>query len=265
VEKPLSGLLIDILSKSYNKEEVNRMEVNPTRYFNLTYITIDSVFCLVLLSLLFIKKKRICAYWSLAGGVLYFLVDFGYFYLLSGSRRIFIDGTEQGITGTALVLLWMSLSYGLTNFAYIWLCLDEDGSLKEWLTLIIGWWLVAPVIAAAGGERNIETTRTTNQYHWIMAVILAIGYFYLIVRNLTFKNKEKADILKLNLIGISVQFCWEAALLINRIRPAEADSLLTLFVDSLIETNLGMPYIWFIHTWVTRRWNEDTSKKEASL
>jgi hypothetical protein len=34
----------------------------------------------------------------------------------------------------------------------------------------------------------------------------------------------------------------------------------TLFEDSLVETNLGMPYIYFIHKAVTSHFNDDGSK-----
>ncbi|MCI2068659.1 MAG: hypothetical protein LKJ88_03685 [Bacilli bacterium] len=237
------------------------MDINPTRNFNLAYIILDSVFILVLLALLFLKKKYRTLLWSLFGGALYFLVDFGYFYLISGSRKVLINGTVQGEGYTALILLWMSLSYGITNFVFIWLCLDKDKNLKEWLILIIGWWLIAPSLAALGGERIIQTTRTTGKYHWIMALFLVVGYLYLIIRNLFFK-KEKVDILKLNLIGISVQFAWEAALLINGIRPLDSASLVTLLVDSLLETNLGMPYFYFIHKYI---FDQPEEEKELSL
>jgi hypothetical protein len=39
-------------------------------------------------------------------------------------------------------------------------------------------------------------------------------------------------------------------------------SISTLLQDSLVETNLGMPYIYFIHKAVTSRWDDDLKKKE---
>ena len=39
------------------------------------------------------------------------------------------------------------------------------------------------------------------------------------------------------------------------------NSIQTLLVNSLIETNLGMPYIYFIYLGVTKYLNEDLSKK----
>ena len=234
--------------------------INPTRNFNLLYIILDSIFILVLIGLLIYQKKYLTLFWSLFGGALYFLVDYGYFYLISHSRVVTVAGLSSEVN-TALVLLWMSLSYGITNFAFIRLCLKRDNNLKEYLLLIIGWRLVAPSVAALGGESNIQTFRTTNQYHGFMAIILLIGYLGLIVYNIVNK-KRVVKILVLNLIGISVQFCWEFALLINQIRPMNANSLMTLGVNSLIETNLGLPYMYLIYIAVSKRFKEDLTKQD---
>ena len=135
----------------------------------------------------------------------------------------------------------MSLSYGITNFAFIWLCLRKDKYLKEYLILIVGWWLVAPSISSFGGPNDIQTFRTTTQYHGVMAIILVVGYLGLIIYNLV--NKKKVvNILALNLIGMSVQFCWEFALLVNQIRP--------------------MNYMYLIYLAVSKRFKDDLSKQD---
>lgn len=103
------------------------------------------------------------------------------------------------------------------------------------------------------------TTRTTTKYHFIMAIILIIGYLFLIIKNLF--NKEKINILWLLLIGISVQFAWEVSLLINGIRPLNSASFMTLIINSLLETNLGMPYIYLIYKCFSTKYNDDLSKK----
>ncbi len=236
------------------------LEIIPTRSFNLLYIILDSLFIIFFLGLLIYKKKYLTLIWSIFGGILYFLVDFGYFYLISSSREIYINDVMQSMGNVSLILLWMSLSYGITNFAFIWLCLSKDEDLKMWLFLIIAWWLIVPSIASLGGASNIKTLRTTNQYHGIMAIILILGYFALIIYHFTNKKRHKIPILWLNLIGISVQFSWEFALLINGIRPMNQDSISTILINSLIETNLGMPYIYLIHHFVTKKYQEDLKK-----
>ena len=133
--------------------------ITPTRNFNLLYIILDSIFLVVLLGLLIYQKKYVTLIWSLIGGVLYYIVDYGYFYLISASRVVTVGGVSSEAY-TALVLLWMSLSYGITNSAFIWLCLRKDKYLKEYLILIVGWWLVAPSISSFGGPNDI-----LKEYH----------------------------------------------------------------------------------------------------
>ena len=234
-------------------------EIIPSRSLNLTYIILDSVFLIVFLTLLILKKKYMTVVWSLFGGILYFIVDYCFFHLVGNTRIVTFNGKESE-TITALVLLWMSLSYGITNFAFIWLCLRKDKYLVMWLLLIVGWWLVAPSLSKMNNSVIITTSRTTNSYHYIMAIILVAGYLGFIVYNL-FTKKKMINLLWLNLICISVQFAWEASLLINGIRPMNGESVTTLLVNSLIETNLGMPYIYLIYLFVSKKRNEDFSRK----
>ena len=238
---------------------INLAQITPTRNFNLLYIILDSIFIIILLILLILKKRYVTTLFALFGGILYFLVDFGYFYLLSHSRSIYINEILQGSTMTGLILFWMSMSYGITNFAFIWLCLKKDKHLKNWLFLIIGWWLIAPSISLLGGDSNIQTFRTTNQYHTYMAIILIVGYGGLLAYNL-FTKRKQIDLIKLNIIGIMVQFSWEFALLINNIRPMNENSISTIVLNSLIETNLGMPYIFLIYVFVARYVKDDFKK-----
>lgn len=236
------------------------MQITPTRNFNLLYIILDTLFIIILLSLLIYKKRNLTVLFALFGGILYTLVDFGGFYLLSHSRIVFINGIQQDALNTFLVLFWMSMSYGITNFIFIWVLISKDKLAKYWLFLIIMWWLICPSIASMGGENNITTFRTTTSYHGIVGIILVISYLALIIYTLI-SGKEIANILYLCLIGISVQFSWEFSLLINGIRPLNENSLQTLIINSCLETNLGMPAIYLIYHLINKKYNEDGSKK----
>lgn len=207
--------------------------------------------------MLIIKKKYLGLLFSLFGGILYFIVDYGIFHLALGSRAI-----ENG--SMFWTLLWMSMSYGLTNFAIIYLFVSKDKDFLLYSLLIWIWWLVAPQINTMleGDAVKIHISRTTGEYHGVMALFLLVGYFALIVYNLLIKEKEyKSPILKLFLIGFIVQFGWEAGLLLGGIRSTSMDSLgdkLTLLLqNSLLETNLGMPYLWLIVLSLRRVLTED--------
>lgn len=234
------------------------MSVQPTRYFSFLYLIGDCVFLLFFLGLLFYKKRYQTLLFSLAGGILYFIVDFGYFYALSGSREIFINGVEANPLETALILLWMSFSYGITNFAYIWILLGKDKDWKLFIGLILGWWMFAPGLMGFS-ESVIETTRTTGKYHLAMLIILIVGYGSYILYHLIRHKPFIKAVLYHNLIGITVQLAWEGALLLSHIRPWTDGALATLIIDSLIETNLGIPYIAAIFIWAQKKRQEDLS------
>lgn len=231
----------------------------PTRNLNLLYIILDSIFLIVFLSLLIWKKRYETILFAVFGGILYTIVDFGGFYLMSHTRTVYINGEVANALNTFWVLFWMSMSCGITNFAFIWAALSKDKYTKYWIFLICMWWMIAPSIADMGGEATIQTTRTTGAYHGWMGIVLVISYLILIVIQL---NKENSfvNILYLCLIGFSVQFGWEFALLVNGIRPMNEASIKTLLVNSCLETNLGMPAIYLIFWFVRSKFNEDLTK-----
>lgn len=249
------------------------MNVIAERMFGVPYIVLDSVFILAFLALLLITKRRLAALWAIAGGVLYFIVDYGIFHLLTGSRHIgtvnadgvFSVGGEGMMFG---VLMWMSLSYGITNFAWIWLCLKKDKHIAEWTVLIFVWWLVCPILdnAITGDGMRVRIWRETVGYHWFMAVFLAVSYFAVIVYNLFQKDGAKRmRILWLFGIGVAVQFGWEFALLLGGIRSGSmefAEQLRVLAVNSLMETNLGLPAMYCIYLFVTSRVREDLTARD---
>ena len=236
----------------------------PTRTLNLLYIILDCIFLAVLVGLMVWKKRYSTVLFGLFGGILYTVVDFCGFYLLSHTRTVYINGVLQGAGGTFAVLLWMSMSYGFTNFAFIWTMVAKDKLAKYWVFLILMWWMICPSISELGGEATITTSRTTGAYHGWMGVALVVSYLILIIFLLK-KDPAKAfvNVLYLCLIGIFVQFGWEFALLVNGIRPMNAASIRTLIVNSCLETNLGMPAIYLIYKLWSKRFREDLTRAET--
>ena len=226
------------------------MDFTVARTFNSLYIILDITWLLIFTGILLYFKKRMAVIVGLIMGVVYFLVDYGIFYQLLGTRQI--KGAEP-----FWFLLWLSMSYGFTNFAWIWLLLDRDGHAVEWSLLpILGWITVGQLSNNFGsGFPVISISRGIGSYHGAMTLILLVGYLIVILRNL--KEKEKVNILWLMAMGIGVQFAWEASLLINGIRPAIWQPIV---VNSLIETNLGIPYTYYIHKFVSTRSKEDLSR-----
>ncbi len=237
------------------------MELIARRQFVPAYIALDTVFLLVLAGLLLWKKRRMAALVGGIMGVVYFIVDYGVFHLICHSRSI-------GGGSLFWTLLWMSMSYGFTNFAWIWLALDKDEYLIEWSLLILCWWFCCPMLAQliGFGQMPIVIQRTTGAYHGWMAAILFVGYLLAVVRNLGESDRKcRIDLLRLLAIGIAAQFAWEAALLLGGIRSAGldlAEKLRPLIVNSLLETNLGMPYVYLIFVALTRRFTPALARRE---
>ncbi len=228
------------------------MDVVPARVFNALYIYLDIAWLVIFTAILVWRRRYAALLAGVAGCVIYFIADYGIFYLALGTRSV---------TGASPVwlLLWLSISYGLTNFAWIWLLLDRDGHAVEWSLLpLVGSLAVATLGQGFGADWPvISIYRGTASYHGVMALIMAAGYTFLVIRNLRAAPGDRANLLRLLAIGIGIQFSWEAILLINGIRPA---GILPLIVDSLVETNMGMPYLYLIHRAISRRFNEDLSR-----
>ena len=197
------------------------MEIIARRLFSPIYIYFDIAFLVLFLGLLIYKKKYMTVVVGLLAGVLYFLVDYGIFHLLLHTRTI-----SEGHS-LFLVLLWMSLSYGFTNFTWIWLWISKDKNLFTWSFLIVLWWFCCPLLTKlvpGYSDNMIVIQRTTGEYHSYMALILAVGYLGVIIFNLIQKEKKnKIDIPWILAIGILVQLSWELALLIGNIRSAGMD------------------------------------------
>ncbi len=241
-------------------------ELIARRQFDPLYIWLDTAFLLVFAAVLIVKKKYAATLVGLIFGVVYMLVDYGIFHLVCHSREI-SDGYSL-----FWVLFWMSMSYGFTNFVWIWLWISKDKNLFEWSLLILSWWICCPLITETFGRsaNPVVIQRTTGAYHGYMALILFVGYLGLILWNVFRKDKEtRVHIPWLLAIGILVQFGWEAALLLGGIRSAGfesfADKILTLIVNSLLETNLGMPYIYFIFIAFSSKFTERLRRRSEPL
>ena len=219
------------------------MEFTAVRSFSSLYIWLDIAWLLAFVGILLYFKKRLALAAGLVMGVVLFVVDYGIYYQILGTRHI--TGADP-----FWFLLWFSMTYGITMFAWLWLLFDRDGHAVEWSVLpILGWVAVAQLSANFGDGFATITTERGVGYHGVMAALMLAGYAVIVVRNLA--GKERVNILWLMAIGIGVQLAWEAVLLISGIRPPQWRPIV---VNSLIETNSGIPILYYVHKVVTRRW-----------
>ncbi|MDD5169372.1 MAG: hypothetical protein PHN75_11185, partial [Syntrophales bacterium] len=153
------------------------MDVVAARSLNYLYIYLDIAWLIIFTLILLYRRRYIAMIAGAAGGLIYFAVDYGIFYALLGTRVV--TGADP-----FWFLLWLSVSYGFTNFAWIWLLLDRDGNGVEWSVLIVSSWIAVALLSQnfGAGFGQIAIHRGTSGYHGAMALILAAGYIYLIVR-----------------------------------------------------------------------------------
>jgi hypothetical protein len=219
------------------------VEFSVVRTFSSFYIAVDITWLLVYAGILLYFRKSQALLVGLAMGVVLFAIDYGVYYRILGTRHI--TGADP-----FWFLSWFSLSYGITMFAWIWLLLDRDGHAVEWSLLPIGGWLAVAQLDDSFGHRFTQiTTQRGVGYHGVMAALMLAGYAVLVVYNLRHPQR-KVNLLWLVAIGIGVQFAWEAVLVISGIRPPLWQPIV---VNSLIETNSGIPILWFVHRLITRK------------
>lgn len=223
--------------------------VIPARTVTYGNILFDCIFLTILIVLLILSKQKLALIVGVLAGLLYFLVDWGIFYHALGTRVV--EGANP-----ALFLFWLSMSMGLTNFVWIWLWLNRDKNLAGWSILIVSGWLMVNLMAKNFFPEwgSIYIQRGTGSYHGVMALLLFIGYGILLVRNLFYGGVggKRIDILWLLAIGILVQFGWEFVLLVTGVRNP---GVMPLIVNSLLETNLGIPFMFLIHHAASKRWD----------
>ena len=99
------------------------METISFRQFDPLYSWFDTAFLILLAGMLIWKKQYAALLVGFLAGILYLAVDYGVFHLLCGARSI-----SQGHS-LFWVLFWMSMSYGFTNFVWIWLWISKDRDL----------------------------------------------------------------------------------------------------------------------------------------
>lgn len=145
---------------------------------------------------------------------------------------------------------------------------EPEGMVSSYPALVV-------LLSTAGSDlRGKHGANRDTTYHgsisWLYGVDTIHWVSGPIIWNLHHEERlEKFPMGWILAIGILVQFGWEAALLLGGIRSAGieswGDKLLTLIVNSLLETNLGMPYVYALFVLYTTRWTQQLKPREKKI
>lgn len=219
------------------------LSMSVDRIFDVDFIYFD-LFLVSIWILLFIKSKHYTAIcMGLLAFVIYFMVDFGIWYSLLGTRHISAPISEW------LFLLYFSFTYGMIQFGYVAVILTPKSNKIAWtLLLYVGWILMAFLSnEIAWDDRVISISREMENGRWIQVIMTIVGLLlvYVASRYIRFFRNIKWYIVIPILFGLGmiVHIALELPLIIAGIRPFYWDDFLW---NAFIEFNSGTGIMYFM-------------------
>jgi len=225
------------------------------RLFDMDFVYLDLLFCVVWMTILLIRKKRLQWVFGLFGAVIVFISDNLVWYHLHGTRVL-----NTVPFNNDLFLLYFSFTYGMIEFSYVATMISTKNwkTMLSWSLFLYGGWFATGFLSSwlHIDDRTIDIYREMTEIgRWIQIAMVVGGYLLLII----FKNKWKPfknlSWLKLGylfLVGFLVHFGMEITLLVAEIRPLDG-SLVILIFNSFIEFNSGIPVIFIAWTLLKNR------------
>ncbi|KAJ5075802.1 hypothetical protein M0811_06664 [Anaeramoeba ignava] len=223
-----------------------------SREFQMDYIYFDTFAAILWLITLIILRKKLPLIFSFIGVTFYYFIDFVIWHEWRKTRH------TTGPVKPALLMLWVSTLPGVVHPSWAILMLEYTfpkrncpiKSLEDRTRYRILWTLyffgvqTIPAFMQNGfswDNRTVTITRTMTGNRWLMLLSVVLGYSYL-----TWRKIPPKVLLKLFFIGFVTEGMFEFALYISGIRPTRLDVLL---VDSAVEFNVGMPWIFLMWRW----------------
>jgi hypothetical protein len=226
------------------------MTHNVIRTFGIDYIFFDLVFLFVFHFLMIRNRKIIplVAFWL--GGLAIFIIDWGFWMQVSGIRKLelppsflpFLPEYWRVFT----FMFWFSFSYGLM-FSWMFLMFEPKGRRIFWTVLLWGGWLTVAFLSQYIhlNDGTIQTLRMMGGSRITQIIIAAGGFILLFILRYNWKM-----ILYLFCIGFMTHFMMESSLWLSGIRPG---NLSVLLINSLIESNMGVPILYVLYDKVLKR------------
>ena len=209
-------------------------------YFSVVYFDLAAV--VLWIALILINKHYRPAIFMAVGYAIYLLVDAVFWMAILKIRVIHSDISPW------LIQLWLQLGPGIIHPS--WVCLMLEGTFgreEDRKRINRTFWTFAfflvqfcPVFFQQSfhTDDKIVVSRTMDSQRGFFILFGCLGYMYLCYQKVPVKH-----ILTLLLIGFTAEGFFEFSLFLSGVRQ---ESLKTVLFDSLLEFNVGMPYIFIL-------------------
>ena len=234
------------------------------RTFDMDFIYLDILFCVVWMIVLFKQKQTLALWFGLFGALVVFLADDVLWLRIQHTRFLEVPFNRD------LFLVYFSFTYGMIEFSYVTVMFGAK-SMKTrvlWTLFLYGGWMATALISQnlTMDDRTIDIGRDMSNARIVQVAMVAGGYLLLLLlkyiwhpmKSLTFRR-----MLHLFVIGVLVHFGMEITLLASGIRPAENFVDVLLF-NSLLEFNMGIPILYVLWTALRSRKESGAARQEPA-
>jgi hypothetical protein len=220
-------------------QTILELNQNVARNFEFDYILFDALFLAIWVALLIWQKRFGPLKAGLILAVIVYLID-AIIWTRTGVR-------EYGIPAPWFkhpVDFMMDVSYGIVAFSWVWIAFERRSfrDVAFWTILLFVGWLILPFASRwiSLVDIPIMTNRHMSSRVWLHVTVVVVGYVALIVLGYDWKT-----ILYVFWAGCMLAFAMEFPLFVSGIRPT---GVTFLIYETLILTNLGVPYLYIIET-----------------
>jgi hypothetical protein len=205
---------------------------------------------LVWVYLLLRHKRRGALFVGLICGLFFYALD-GIIWTATGVREYELPAARLKFP----VDFMMDVSYGILGFGWAWIAFEHKSArdVLAWTALLFAGWLIVPFASKWVPliDAQVVTVRHMASRVWLHIAVVIIGYAVLLAL-----GYPLARVLYVFWVGCMLAFMMEFALLASGIRTY---NLTLLAYETLILTNMGIPYLYVIRDRILPAWFGEAS------
>jgi hypothetical protein len=225
-----------------------------TRRFQIDYLLFDTIFMAVWVYLVLRHKRREALYVGLTCGLVFYVID-GIIWTATGVREYELPAEWLKFP----VDFMMDVSYGIVGFGWAWLAFERKSArdVVFWTTVLFGGWLIIPFASRWTPlvDAQVMTVRHMASRVWLHIAVVVIGYAALLALGYSLRR-----LLYVFWVGCMLAFMMEFSLLVAGVRSF---SLELLAYETLILTNMGIPYLCIIRDRILPLFSGNTAARKA--